>query len=268
VSLQPLLERAAAAPVRLLLSGGNPAALGAAVRRLDAAGVRGASVIGPGGVEPGSDRRLGAVAARLRSRRPELVHDGIHALDLAADPMLFALALIGLGEADALVSGPGISPQALAAAAEWTLGPPEDGGSIGSACWLLLGDGRLVGFAECALTYDLDEHERERLAGAVARVHRRLTGREPGVARLEVPNGSKSDPPARFRDCDDVLIFPDLTAGFFAVRTARALADASMLGPLLLGPPGVVAGVADDADEDELVGTAAVAVLAAGRTGT
>ena len=41
-----------------------------------------------------------------------------------------------------------------------------------------------------------------------------------------------------------------------------------LLGPLVLGPPGTVAGVMEDADVDELVGTAALAVLAAGTDAT
>jgi hypothetical protein len=46
----------------------------------------------------------------------------------------------------------------------------------------------------------------------------------------------------------------------------RALAGARLLGPVLLGVPGVVAATNEDADDEELAGTAALAALLAGRT--
>ena len=79
---------------------------------------------------------------------------------------------------------------------------------------------------------------------------------------------AEADPGARFRGRANVLIFPGGAAGHLAVRTVRALSGARLLGPLLVGLPGVVAGVAEDADADELVGTAALAVLAAGMAAT
>ena len=51
-------------------------------------------------------------------------------------------------------------------------------------------------------------------------------------------------------------------------RPARDLSGALALGPLLLGPPGVIAGVVEDADFDEMAGTIALAALMAAPAGT
>jgi hypothetical protein len=61
------------------------------------------AVIGSGGTKPEDHPRLGAVAALLRSRRPNQVRDGIHALDLAADPLRLAAGLVA--PADCVLAG-------------------------------------------------------------------------------------------------------------------------------------------------------------------
>jgi len=257
VSLAGLLERAAASPARLLLAGGEVGLLRRAAARLDAAGLRRVQVVGEGGVSPEAHPRLESVAMLLRSRAPGRVRDAIDALDLAADPLRFALGLCALGEADAVVTGRGIGTTELVEATSWMLGPSPDGGPFRFAAWLLLGDGRLVAFADCARGQPLDPAGQQRLGDTVAGLHTRLANQPPLVALLP-----------GFRGDENVLIFPDGAAGSLALRIAKRLAGARLLGPLLLGSSGVVLGAAADADEDELVGTAAATVLAAGRAGT
>ncbi len=290
MSVAALLERAARRPARLLLAGGDPSIVSEAAGRLLAAGIGGVDVVGAGAMQPEHHPRLRSVALLLRSREPNRVRDGIHALDLAGDPVRFALGLLALGDVDAVVAGPGISHEALAVAAQWTLGAPMDGGPVHSATWLLLADGMLVGLADCAVADERPPPAQARLARSVARTHRCFSDEPARVAFLGgPPHGSQTgaaaeavdhlkaidpgimaeaDPAARFRSRADVLIFPGGTAGHLAARTMRALAGALLLGPLLLGPPGAVAGVAEDSVVDELVGTAALAVLAAGTAAT
>ena len=62
------------------------AGLGAAAASL---GLGALEILGPEATRA-RDPRHGAVAELLRSRKPERVRDGIHALDLAADPVRFA----------------------------------------------------------------------------------------------------------------------------------------------------------------------------------
>ncbi len=261
-----------------------------AAARLAEAGFEGVGVVGAGAIHPERHPRLGSVALLLRAREPNRVRDGIDALDLAGDPVRFALGLLALGDVDAIVAGPGVSCEELTEAVRWTLGAPLDGGPVHSATWLLLGDGSLVGFADCASPGERTPPAQARLARAMAHTHARLsdaparvaflTGRpDPAEDRaaaeavnrlMDIDPGimAEADPAARFRSRADVLIFPGGAAGYLAARTVRVLAGALLLGPLLLGPPGTVAGVAEDSEVDELVGTAALAALAAGTAAT
>ncbi len=285
MSLADLLVRAAQRPARLLLAGGEVEFLQAAATALTRAGVGGVEVVGAD-LHPERHPRLNSVALLLRSREPNRVHDGIHALDLAGDPLRFACGLLALGDADAVVAGPGTSHQALTVAVDWTIGAPLDGGPVQTASWVLFSSGALVGFADCATSGERSPPSQARLARAVAHTHQRLSGEPARVTFLAgPPDGTRqapgkeaveclkaidpgilaeADSEARFRGGADVLIFPSGAAGYLASRTSRALSGALVLGPLLLGPPGTVAGVSEDSEVDELVGTAALAVLAAG----
>jgi phosphotransacetylase len=289
VSLEPLLARASGAPARVVLAGGDVERLAAAVRER-APGLAIAAVLGPGGTPPEQHPRLVDVARLLRDRYPERVRDGIHALDLAADPLRLGAALVELGTADALVAGPDLDPDLLCDAALWALGNPEDGLPLRTAHWLLLAGGELYGMADCLLAGELDAAERAALARSVAAIHTRLGDRLPHVAFLGGPGGhddeamlaaavdelarrlpgtpAGADRRVRFRERANVLIFPGGVSGHLALRTAREMSGALMLGPVLLGLGGVVAGVAEDAKVEEMAGTVALAALVAARAGT
>ena len=260
-----LLQRAALRPARLLLAGGDVSKLEkAAVRlaeceptrisvgslrngkgeryfllkaavRLAEAGIEGIQVVGAGSLHPEGHPRLDSVALLLRSRAPNRVRDGIHALDLASDPVRFAAGLLALGDVDAVVAGPGVSYQDLTEAVDWTLGAPLDGGPVHSATWLLCTDGSLVGFADCEIQGEGAPHAQARLARAVAHIHARLSEAPARVSFLTGPPWrtenraaadaverlkdidpsimAEADPAARFRGRPDVLIFSGGTAG-------------------------------------------------------
>ena len=263
MSCAELLTRARESRARLLLAAGDPAALATTAAALAGAGLDCVLAVGAaGGIVPESDPRLGAVADLLRSGAPERVRDGIHALDLAADPLRFAAGLLALGEADAMLAGPGTTLLALADLARWTLGPSPAGSPVAGAVWLVARDGSPVACADCGFAGGLDSSGRAGLARAVGALHARIAGEPARVAQVA------ADTPPRFRDRANVLIFPDGTAGLLAARTARVVGGVRMLGPLLLGPPRVMTVVVEDAEADELAGTAAAAMLAAARAGT
>jgi phosphotransacetylase len=287
MSLDHLLTRARESGARVLLAGGDEAALHTAADQLRKAGLAGVGVVGAGGIEPENDPRHLKVAELLRARAPERVRDGIHALDLAADPLRFAGGLLALGDADAVVAGPGVSVRALADLARWTLGPPDGACPVSAASYLLRSDGTFIACADCGLNGSFGPRDRAALARVAAAAFGRISGGESTVAFLAAPDGqdqasealshfqalapgivAAADGAARFRASPNVLIFPDGTAGHLAVRTALSLGGVRLLGPLLLGPPGVLAGVTTDAEAEELIGTAAAAMLAADRSGT
>jgi phosphotransacetylase len=290
VSLQSLVNRAGAGTARLLFAGGDLRLLRSAHNRLRLAGLETAAVVGTGTMRPESHPRLDAVATVLRKQRPDRVRDGIHALDLAAEPLRFAAGLAAVGDADAVASGPGVTPDSSADAAVWTRGGPPDGGPVHSATWLLTEAGGLFAFADCALAGELSPEARARLALLVARAHEVVSGEPARVAFLAAPKDAADDgaPEAavaalarlepgliaevdrtvRFRGRANVLIFPCGTSAHLASRTGRELGGAALLGPLILGPRGVMATVIEDATDDEMVGTAALAVLLAGQPKT
>ena len=281
MSLSPILERARGSRSRIVIVPGDTG-LGEAAESL---GLGALEIIGPEEART-RDPRHGAVAELLRSRKPERVRDGIHALDLAADPVRFAAGLVGLGAADGMVGGPGVTARALAEAAEWTMPAPRDGGAVRAVHWLVLPGGPLVALADCQLAGRLDPFERVATGVAAAAAHARLGDGAPRVAFLAGPDDDSpetleaafaairpgvpvtADRRVRLRERANVLIFPGGESGHLALRTARDLSGALLLGPLLLGPPGVMAGVAEDANFEEMAGTIALAALMAAPAGT
>ena len=96
-----LLERAARQRVRVVLCEGEDERVRLAVEQLRSRKVVDPIVLGGDGLDPAKDPRLPRIANFLRERRPDRIRDGVHALDVASEPVIFGAALVALGEAEA-----------------------------------------------------------------------------------------------------------------------------------------------------------------------
>ncbi len=179
-----VLARARARGARVVLPEGNDPRVLAAARRLRAEGIAEPIVLGPGQLEPAGDPRLGAVADLLRARRPDKVRDGLHALDLAADPVRFGAGLVALGEADACVAGVAHPTADVLRAALWAIGLAPGFPLLSSAFYLLFPDDRVLTFTDCAVVPNPDAEELAHIALAAVGDRRRLFGDAPRVAFL------------------------------------------------------------------------------------
>jgi phosphate acetyltransferase len=188
-----LLERARARRARVVLPEGGDARVVAAAERLRHEGVAEPILLGPGHLEPARDPRLGAIAERLRARAPDRVRDGVHALDLAADPLRFGAGLVALGEAAACVAGAAHPTSDVIRAALWAIGTAPGADLLSSAFYILLGDGRVLTFTDCAVVPEPDAEQLAHIALAAVQDRRRLVGDAPRVAFLSYSTHGSAD---------------------------------------------------------------------------
>ena len=179
-----LLERARARGARVVLPEGGDPRVQAAAERLRKDGIAEPILLGAGYLDPARDPRLKGIAERLRARRPERVQDGIHALDLAANPLRFGAGLVALGEADACVAGAATPTAEVLRAALWAIGLAPGAPLLSSAFYLLFPDERVLTFTDCAVVPEPTAEELAHIALAAVGDRRRLVGDAPRVAFL------------------------------------------------------------------------------------
>lgn len=182
--VEDLLARAAGRRARVVLCEGHDPRVRGAAARLAELGVAAPILLGPEGLDPAADPRLPRVAQFLRGRRPDRVRDGVHALDLAAIPLYFGAALVGLGEADGLVAGACCPTADVIRAALWAVGTAPGIRRVSSAFYMILPAGPVLTFTDCAVVPDPTPEELAEIALAAARARPRLVGDEPRVAFL------------------------------------------------------------------------------------
>ncbi|MGE0440720.1 MAG: hypothetical protein AB7L66_03225 [Gemmatimonadales bacterium] len=286
------IARARARAARVALIGQGDGTMTAVAARLAELGLSGTTIVGPDGLTPGDDPRLAAVAGTLRECWPERVRDGIHALDLAANPLLFAAGLTARGEVDVCLGGTAVPADAMEEAARWVTGPDRASRGRGHLAYVPTGDGRLLTMAVPDSAGPLDARGVAALALNAADHRSRVLGDTPRVGLLVAPptlDASHADAelaigllrelapgvaasvewswsplepgdPARFRHGPNVLIFPDPVTGHLAELLLRDAAGLRARGPLFPGGKWVLAGAPDGAAVEEL---ALIAVLAA-----
>lgn len=190
-----LLERAARRQATLLFAESQDPRVRAAVERLGSEGIARPQLIGPGGLDPASDDRLPEVAALLRERRPGAVRDGVHALDLAAQPLHFAAGLVALGHADGCLAGATHPTAEVLRAALWAIGTAPGVPLVSSAFYMVLGEERVLTFTDCAVVPDPDARQLASIGLAAARDRPRLVGDAPRVAFLSYSTRGSAEGP-------------------------------------------------------------------------
>jgi phosphate acetyltransferase len=167
----------------VLCEGADPR-VQAAAERLRAERIVEPIVLGGRGIDPAKDPRLGRIATFLRERRPERIRDGVHALDVAAEPVNFGAALVALGEADGCVAGAVYQTGDVVRAALWAIGNGSGVSLVSSAFYMVTADDLVLTFTDCAVVPEPTPGQLAEIALAAARDRARLVGDSPRVAFL------------------------------------------------------------------------------------
>ena len=180
-----LLDRAARRAARVVLCEGEDPRVQSAIEQLRARKVVDPIVLGGSGLDPAKDPRLGRIAKFLRERRPDRIRDGVHALDVAADPVNFGAALVALGEADGCVAGAVYATGDVVRAALWAIGTAPGMSLVSSSFYIVLpGTDTVLTFTDCAVVPEPTPGQLAEIALAAARDRHRLVGDSPRVAFL------------------------------------------------------------------------------------
>jgi phosphate acetyltransferase len=191
-----LVERAARRNARVVLCEGSDPRVQAAVERLRAENVVQPIVLGGDGLDPARDKRLGRIAQFLRERRPDRIRDGVHALDVAADPVNFGAALVALGEADGCVAGAVCPTGEVVRAALWAIGTAPGVSLVSSSFYMVLqGGDTVLTFTDCAVVPEPTPGQLAEIALAAARDRSRLVGDLPRVAFLSYSSKGSAQGP-------------------------------------------------------------------------
>jgi phosphate acetyltransferase len=209
-----LRRRAAERRARIVLAEGEDPRVRAASDLLRSEGIAEPIVLGgPGGIDIARDPRLQRVANHLRARRPERVRDGVHALELAEEPLNFAASLVALGEADGYVGGAVNTTADVIRAALWGVGTAPGVSLASSAFYMVLPAGGVLTFTDCAV---VPEPTADQLAGiglAAARARSALVGDSPRVAFLSYSTRGSAAGPAVERVRQAAARFRELAPG-------------------------------------------------------
>ena len=212
---EDLLARAAARKSRIVLVEGGDGRVRAAAERLRREAIAEPIVLGTGSgaIEPEHDPRLQRVANHLRSRRPDRIRDGVHALEVASEPLNFGAALVALGEADGCLGGAVHATADVIRAALWAIGTAPGVALVSSAFYMVLPNDTVLTFTDCAVVPEPTSEQLAGIALAAARDRSRLLGDVPRVAFLSysTKGSARGAPVDRVRDA--ALRFRDLAPG-------------------------------------------------------
>jgi phosphate acetyltransferase len=189
-----LRTRAAGAGARIVFPEASDPRILDAVAQLAALRIVDPILLGPGHVEITDHPKLPAIAELLRQRRPDRVRDGVHALDLAADPLRFGAGLVALGEAEGCIAGSVCTTAAVIRAGLWTIGLAADQPWASAAMYLGLGE-RVLTFTDISVVPTPTTEQLVGAALAASRDRVALVGDVPIVAFLSFSTAGSAQGP-------------------------------------------------------------------------
>jgi phosphate acetyltransferase len=207
---EELRRRAAARRTRLVLCEGEDPRVRKAAERLASEGLAEPILLGGGGIDPAKDARLNRIANYLRERRPDLIHDGVHALDVAAVPVNFGAAMVALGEADGAIAGAVAPTRDVIRAALWAIGTSPGAKLVSSAFYMVMPDDTVLTFTDCAVVPEPTPEQLAGIALAAARDRIRLVGDSPRVAFLSYSTRGSAEGARVQRVREAAALFRDL----------------------------------------------------------
>lgn len=205
-------DRLAGTPCTILLADGEDPRAVEAARNLHAAGVLRPRLLGrrahvrelAGGqlpdelvVEP---RQLSAEPAVRLVLDRALAQDDGNRRTAEEDPLWLAAAALRVGLVDGCVAGAARATADVLRAGIKVIGPAPGVRQVSSVFLMMLADGRVLAFADCAVVPDPDAAQLADIAVAAAHSFGSLTGREPAVAMLSFSTQGS----ARHRSVDKV----------------------------------------------------------------
>jgi phosphate acetyltransferase len=161
-------------------------------------------------LDPRTDPRREALAARLLERRRAKGMTETDALRMAGEPLLFGALLVAAGGADGSVAGAVSTTGDVLRAAIWGVGPAPGITTVSSAFYMVLpaaggAPERVLTFADCGVVPDPDPVQLADIALAAADARRRVVGDEPLVAFLSYSTHGSAEGP-RVQKVRDALL--------------------------------------------------------------
>lgn len=208
---EALRARAAGKRARIVFAEGSDPRVQVAAATLSRLGIAEPILLGAD-FDPTRHDRLAAIGDHLRARRPDVVRDGVHALDLASDPVRFAAGLVALGDADGCLAGAVVTTAEVVRAGLWAIGMAPGHGSLSAGMYLGLDD-QVLTFTDIAVVPSPTPQQLAESALAAARDRPVLVGDVPVVAFLSFSTKGSATCPEVDRVREAAAIFRTIAPG-------------------------------------------------------